>query len=1525
MMKELKEYIKKSNKYLSAKNSLKIIEQCEQSLIENKLSKEDYFTFLNYSRKVSFLKSLNTAENRNRWAELVFKIIQKTDFSLLDIIQQRVSEHPEKILFKERSKPQLTEWTYKQVLHHMKEIAAFIYSIKADNPRVALFLNNSIEGAISDLACLSYDIFNTPLNIHFNDKIIEYVLKELDIDIIITDTPDRLKTVKAAIEKLDKEIKIIVTQESADKNKDADFYLSKESKKISLKDTELILSKLKRKPINEVATTMFTSGSTGMPKGVSFSNYNIVSKRFARAASLPQVGNEETLISYLPLFHTFGRYLELTGTIFWGGTYIFAGNSSSATLLSLFPKENPSGFISVPIRWVQIYEKCIKSTEGIEDEKEQLKIIKTITGKRLHWGLSAAGYLDPKIFRYFHKHGISVNSGFGMTEATGGITMTPSFEYRENSTGTPLPGMETRLKETGELEIKGHYLAKYLENAGPDDIIPFPHEEDYWLSTGDIFKIEKTGHHEIIDRVKDIYKNNKGQTVAPGMIEKKFAGVPGINQTFLVGDAKPYNVLLISPDKKDPVLNFGNKNENIEEYFRQIITTANKDLAPYERVINFCIIERDFSKEKGELTAKGSYKRKNIEKNFSELILKLYQKNYISFKKKGFEIIIPRWFFRDLGILETDIKSNKAGIFNKVSGKTLRIQKSYKDDIYIIGDLNYKVFNKKIDLGVIVRQAKLWVGNPELIEFSPVKDSFDFPLRNFSPQLCVLNKDAKIYHSSEIKQAKGINDIDLIFLNSLISEALHTETKTALSALEQIENIFPNSNKNKAEVIRRRLEALACHQNEEIRITAYRILLTKDPEPDFSELLPAFINSGQTFLNEESIKILAKGTFALQHLDSLRKRMFQYRRELKWPANKQTRKQFDTIFKLLLNFGINNPKYYKTLRAEFASWMLLKNESFLSKKAYKYFYELHGAFVKHIKESSEEYSEKDLKSFLVFDEGISKSYKEELITKLAASHTLKQAIIIIYDDWEFKMSNIPEEGIWVSRVKSYRNTKHYRLSINTLRGKHYDIHVSIDENLKTKKGLETLYRMITLGAYPFGASAITNFGCSNPNDKIVISAYLSMLSAYDKIRAIVEVQASGHIESANAWRKIFIRSMSAFFKVWYNSGRTIIPGFISPNNVALPENDFTDNAVIISLSGWSSEASFDILVNSLFLNFYKKVTAHYPILNKFIKIRWIFHACVESLGKEKAINFLHELENKYDKKSELSENENEIFNNLKSYLTDFKGRIYLPLALFNAIDRYLDWINKNPKSRMKAKEQTISELFDLYNLNQFSEIVRYKFFRETFFKDCSLNIAKTFDILLKKMSDNINIIPLQLTELSDLQSVLKTKYEQNMFGKMVFPGIKTEQKVDILTVGEKTDEHVIVRSILKDKSNTEYVMREPLEAFETGELYKLFYKENYPKKISDTDKHYVLTDTNERVIGGLCYKELSKEDVLIDGMAVTSPLHGKGIGSAMMEDFFTRMKARGVKTIKAHFLFGNYYLKHNFVIDEKWGALVKEL
>ena len=106
--------------------------------------------------------------------------------------------------------------------------------------------------------------------------------------------------------------------------------------------------------MNWTNTIMYTSGSTSNPKGVKFSQLNIISKRFSRALALPEIGSTDIFLCYLPLFHTFGRYFELMGSIFWGATYTFAESPAFNSLLKDFSIISPTVFISIPKRWVQI-------------------------------------------------------------------------------------------------------------------------------------------------------------------------------------------------------------------------------------------------------------------------------------------------------------------------------------------------------------------------------------------------------------------------------------------------------------------------------------------------------------------------------------------------------------------------------------------------------------------------------------------------------------------------------------------------------------------------------------------------------------------------------------------------------------------------------------------------------------------------------------------------------------------------------------------------------------------------------------------------------------------------------------------------------------------------------------------------------------------------------------------------------------------------------------------------------------------
>ncbi|HSN49594.1 MAG TPA: GNAT family N-acetyltransferase, partial [Bacteroidales bacterium] len=242
-----------------------------------------------------------------------------------------------------------------------------------------------------------------------------------------------------------------------------------------------------------------------------------------------------------------------------------------------------------------------------------------------------------------------------------------------------------------------------------------------------------------------------------------------------------------------------------------------------------------------------------------------------------------------------------------------------------------------------------------------------------------------------------------------------------------------------------------------------------------------------------------------------------------------------------------------------------------------------------------------------------------------------------------------------------------------------------------------------------------------------------------------------------------------------------------------------------------------------------------------------------------------------------------------------------------------------------AKEQTLVELMELYKLQQYDELVRYHFYRRTYFSESAPEVILAFDKLLEKMESGIKELPMQLLELSELQSVITEEEDKDIFSRLVFPKLRSDHRIDFLKVGDHKAMHVVVRLYVEDKSGTEYIMREPLEPREIGQLYQLFYRENYPKEVSDSDSHFIVEDHNEKIIAGLIWHYLDEENVLLDGIAVTSSMQGKGIASSMIGNFFANMSARGVKVIKAHFLFGNYYLKHFFEVDKKWGALIKNL
>lgn len=1473
---------------------------------------------LNITGNYQFMQLLESDEARNNWAESCFKLISYSQYSLLDLFQYRVSINPQKALFKEYDGNKFHDKSYKSIDILTQEIAASFYFITDYQPNCAIYCENALDSATVDLSCLFYDIFVTPLNINFNETILIDIFNQVFVNIIATDTQERVDRLREIREKTKNEFYIITLNEKIPINNENEFYLRELISRLNHAQISEILQRRNIKNIQEVITTMFTSGSTGIPKGISFSIYNLVTKRFARGAALPDVGRNEKLLCYLPLFHTFGRYLEMLGMIYWNGTYHFTGSHSKDTLFELFPKVKPTGFISIPLRWMQIFENTDDVAENSElDTKEAL--IK-VTGGELKWGLSAAGYLDPKVFIFFQRNGIELMSGFGMTEATGGITMTPPNNYRINSVGKSLPGIYLSLGENQELLIKGHYVARYLEDKKQGDIIPLPHQDDYKLPTGDIFKKSDDDFYEIIDRVKDIYKNNKGQTVAPKNAENKFVGVPGIKRTFLVGDGKPYNILFIVPDNEDEV--FMSKANSIRyEYYHKIINEVNSQLEPYDRAINFAVLDRDFSAEFGELTAKGSYNRKSIEKNFQNEIDELYKLNYTELRFDTYIIKIPRWFFRDLGILESDISIDDYGLCIKDNNSKLSLKVvENKHNHLKIGNLEYRLLSDTIDLGKMSLDPSIWFGNPEMISFLPYKEGWESK-NSWILDHVFLPFDNIIIEESDIPELTKARQSKLNIANKLVCKTLFSDDNTAEEALDKLIELLNRTEERVSNLIRKRMAALARHNSENIRVKAYKLLLLEDPNPDYTRAFPAFIESGLSFLTNESIKEIAKGKLEQRRLEALRIRMRAYREQLDWPADESRAKQFINIFKLLADFARIQPEFYASIRYEFAAWILFDKDTFLARKARSIFSSLAREYEEKLNEDEIHNDKEFWKRKLIFDEDIEDYDRNELLEILSFSGFIRQSIILAHEELNFITSDIKDEGIWVSKLDRTTKIKHYRLSITTEHSRHYELQIYLHDTLDIERNLASVYWHIAIAGHPFSARVLPRFGVCHPEDHIRSSVYNGELNLWDKLREFSAQRIAGrNFSRENSLRRLFIEAISTFIKAWNNSERRILPGKLLPENIIVSELDFRDGGIIHSLKNWREFTTLNDFISAIYKNFYQRTIAHYTWCETQIDINWIYDAFSEALGKTQALKILEDSVDSFDINNRT---ENFLKDTLSKYIKFNKNKHYVPVRVHNAIMRYVKWQENNPDASSKAKFENLIELQSLYNLNKAVEFLRYYLFRHTYFNCSSRELLLKFDHLLKTMNFHNDKNASEMFELSEVRDMIIDSYDKKVFSKMVFPELHETKEIEIVISND--NQNVIIRSELTDQYDVKYGFRQPQSPQEIGQLYRIFFQDKFPKEISDSDMFYVATDDQDKVIGGICYQIQDKDSVFIDRTAVVPKLKGRGIGSAMLEDFCQRCSGNGFKVCKTYYFMQDFYLKRGFRLDKAWGAMVRFL
>jgi long-chain acyl-CoA synthetase len=370
--------------------------------------------------------------------------------------------------------------------------------------------------------------------------------------------------------------------------------------------------------LDRPALLLYTSGTSGPPKGVPLTHRNVgVNARDWLACNSPLLPEEpggpddesgEDLL-WLPMSHIFGLgELCLGNTLGWTSTL-----ATPAEVLELLPRVRPSVFMSVPAYW----DKLAGAIRAAPDRESRRRALAAATGGRLRFCLSGGAGLPREVKELFHDAGVLIVEGYGLTECSPTLTLNRPDAFRFDTVGLPLPSVELRLDHDGEILARGpSVFAGYHEDPAATAAA---FTDDGWFRTGDIGRFTAEGFLQIVDRKKDILVTAGGKNVAPLNIELRFAGDPLISHLVVHGDGKRFLVaaVWIDPAVAEAALGPDHGPEDLAHLVQTRIDAVNVQLARFETIKRFCIIEQPLTVESGLLTASLKLRRKQIYARFA--------------------------------------------------------------------------------------------------------------------------------------------------------------------------------------------------------------------------------------------------------------------------------------------------------------------------------------------------------------------------------------------------------------------------------------------------------------------------------------------------------------------------------------------------------------------------------------------------------------------------------------------------------------------------------------------------------------------------------------------------------------------------------------------------------------------------------------------------------------------------------------------------------------------------------------------
>ena len=359
-------------------------------------------------------------------------------------------------------------------------------------------------------------------------------------------------------------------------------------------------------------TIVYTSGTTGTPKGVMQSFYtNSVCTQPSMAVTKMDQLKDPRFFSYLPLNHVAERALVEQGSLVTGGSIYFV--ESLETFADNLREAQPTIFLAVPRIWTKFQMGILAKLP--QEKLDRLLKIPLISGyikqkvrkglglNKLEWAISGAAPISPSVINWFLKLGIKISEAYGMTENSAICTINPRDAIKVGTVGIPYPDCELRIDpQTQELLMKAEWVMDgyYKNQQLTDKVIT-----DGWLHTGDMAEITPDGYVKITGRVKDMFKTAKGEYVIPVPMERMFASNTMIEQVCVVGSGLPQPFALINLSDNARHI----ERAEVEESLTETLKAVNDTVADYERINKVVITEDIWTVENGLMTPTLKVKR----------------------------------------------------------------------------------------------------------------------------------------------------------------------------------------------------------------------------------------------------------------------------------------------------------------------------------------------------------------------------------------------------------------------------------------------------------------------------------------------------------------------------------------------------------------------------------------------------------------------------------------------------------------------------------------------------------------------------------------------------------------------------------------------------------------------------------------------------------------------------------------------------------------------------------------------------